>query len=218
MGDSGLLKGALFFLCVTLVVVLLMPKDCAQKAAGPLAALRKPAAPAAKGLHIESSTPAPKSHHVAWPAGIDAARFQYLVEVDAHFAEPKTMTLAKTGGGGDAGLVSALQSLHYIEAQPDGSYAFTSDGLLRANATDSGTSWSVPVAKRQFVQTESINCATADQCEVIFTWKWDPNDVGKAMQAPTGPQHGSARIVGGPGGWVASDVSATDVSWSAASP
>jgi|ERR1051326_3831993 hypothetical protein len=212
MGDSGLLKSALFFLCVTLVVLLLMPKDCAKKAAGPLAALRRPRAAETKGLHIESSTPAPKSHAVAYPAGIDAARLQYLIEIDAHFAEPKTMTLAKQGGG-DAGLVSALQALHYIEPQPDGSYAFTNDGLLNASATDNGTSWSVPVAKRQFVQTQSIACTAADQCDVTFTWRWDPNDVGKAMQAPTAPQLGTARLVGGPGGWVVSDVSASDPSW-----
>lgn len=212
MGDSSLLKSALFFLCVTLVVLLLMPKDCAKKAAGPLAALRRSSAPAPKGLHIESSTPAPKSHNVTYPAGIDAARLQYLVEVDAHFGEPKTMTLAKQGGG-DAGLVSALQALRYIEPQPDGSYAFTSEGLLKVSATDNGTSWSVPVAKREFLNTQIIDCSAPDQCAVTFTWRWDPNDVGKAMQASTAPQSGTARIVGGPGGWVVSDVSASDPSW-----
>jgi hypothetical protein len=176
------------------------------------AALRRPSAPAAKGLHIKSSTPAPKSHSVAYPAGIDAARLQYLIEVDAHFAEPKTMTLAKQGGG-DAGLVSALQALHYIEPQPDGTVAFTPEGLLKVTATDNGASWSVPVAKRQFLRAESIDCSAADQCAITFTWRWDPNDVGKAMQANVAPQIGTARIVGGPGGWVVADVSASDSSW-----
>jgi len=214
MGDSGLLKSALFFLCVTLVVLLLMPKDCAKKAAVPLAALRRPRAAETKGLHIESSTPAPKSHAVTYPAGIDAARLQYLIEIDAHFAEPKTMTCPKqVAGNGDNGVVSALQALHYIEPQPDGSFAFTNEGLLNASATDNGASWSVPVAKRQFLKAESIDCTAADQCDVTFTWRWDPNPVGKAMQAPTAPQNGTARIVGGPGGWVVSDVSASDPSW-----
>src|ERR1041385_8702824 len=91
MGDSGILKSALFFLCITLVVLLFMPKDCAKKAAAPLAALRHAkSGGGAKGLHIETSTPAPASHDVTYPGGLDAARLQYLIEIDGHFAAPRT--------------------------------------------------------------------------------------------------------------------------------
>ena len=214
MGDSGLLKSVLFFLCVTLVVLLLMPRDCAKKAAVPIAALRRATTPGQKGLHIETSTPVPKSRQVTYPAGIDAARLQYLIEIDSRFAAQKTMSCPKQSGGvGDASLVTALQALHYIEPQPDGSYALTREGSLNAAATDNGSSWSVPVAKRQFVRVDAIDCSAADQCAVTFTWSWLPNDVGKAMEAPTAPQGGSARIVGGPGGWVVSDVSGIDPIW-----
>ena len=214
MGNSGLLKSALFFLCVTLVVLLVMPKDCARKAAGPIAALRRATTPRQKGLHIETSTPAPKWQQVTYPAGIDAARLQYLIEIDSRFAAQKTMSCPKQSGGvGDVSLVTALQALHYIEPQPDGSYAFTREGLLNVAAADDGSSWSVPIAKRQFVHVDAIDCSAADQCAVTFTWNWLPNDVGKAMQPPAAPQSGSARIVGGPGGWVVSDVSGIDPIW-----
>src|ERR1043165_451396 len=215
MGDSGILKSALFFLCVTVVVLLFIPKDCAKKAAAPLAALRhtKSGSGGAKGLHIETSTPAPASHDVTYPGGLDAARLQYLIEIDGHFAAPRTLTCAEKIGGpplGSPELVAALQSLHYIEPQSDGTYALTRDGLMNANAADDGASWSVPVAKRQFVRVDAIECGGADQCTVTFSWRWQANDVGQAMQAGTDPHSGTAHIVGGPDGWVVRDVGDID--------
>jgi hypothetical protein len=210
MGDSGILKSALFFLCVILVVVLLMPKDCAKKAALPLASLRHAkSGGTSKGLHIETSTPPPSSRSVTYPAGLDAARLQYLVEIDPHFAAPMTLTCPKRPGGypiGTPELCAALQSLHYVERQPDGTYALTRDGIMNANAADNGTSWSVPVAKRQFVRVDAIDCGAADQCTVAFSWQWQPNDIGSAIQPQAAPHSGTAHIVGGPGGWVVSDV------------
>ena len=213
MNSSGILKSVLFFLCVTLVVLLVMPKDCAKKAAGPLAALRHSKSGGTKGLRIETSTPAPASRNLAYPAGLDAARLQYLIEVDGHFAAPLTLTCPKRPGGypiGSPELVAALQSLRYIEPQPDGTYALTRDGLMNANATDNGASWSVPVAKRQFVQIDAIDCAAADQCAVTFKWQWQPNDVGQAMQPHLDPHSGTAQIVSGPDGWVVREVGGVD--------
>lgn len=211
MGDSGLLKTALFFLCVTLVVLLFMPKDCAKRAAAPLSALRRSKTSAPKGLHIETSTPEPASRNVTYPAGIDAARLQYLIEVDTHFAAPLTLSCPKRiGAAGNAPLVATLQSLHYIEPQPDGSYAMTHDGLLNVAATDEGAWWSVPVAKRQFTHVDAIDCSASDQCSVTFTWQWLPNDLGQAMQPQLSPQTGTARLVGGAGAWVVSGVTGVD--------
>src|SRR5437870_12005986 len=98
MGDSGLLKSALFFLCVTLVVPLLTPRDCAKKAAVPIAALRRATTPGQKGLHIETSTPVPKSPQVTYPAGIDATLLQYLIEIATRFAAQKTMSCPNQSG------------------------------------------------------------------------------------------------------------------------
>jgi hypothetical protein len=215
MGDSGLLKSALFFLCLILVVLLFMPKDCAKQVPAKIAAIRH-TAPAPKGLRIETSTPPPAgSREVVYPEGIDAARLQYLIEVDPHFATPKTMVLQKQANGplGNAQLAIALQSLRYIEPQPDGTYAFTRDGLLNVTATDQGTSWTIPVAKRQFVRVDAIDCAAADQCTVKFTWQWQPNDVGNAMQPAIEPHSGTARLLGGPGGRVVSEISDIDSTW-----
>ena len=208
MGDSGLLKSALFFLCAVFIIVLFMPKDCAKKAAAPLAALRHSKG-GSKGLHIETSTPAPASGAVAYPAGLDAARLQYLIEINANFAAPKNLTCPKHPGmPGNETLLTTLQSMHYVELQPDGTYALTRDGLMNVSATDNGGTWSIPVAKRQFLHTDAIDCAASDQCMVTFSWQWQPNDVGQAMQPQIAPQSGTAHIVGGAGGWVVTDVSA----------
>ena len=214
MGSSGILKSALFFLCVMLAALLLMPKDCARNAARPLAALRHgKSGGTSKGLRIDSSTPPPDARNVTFPAGLDAARLQYLVEVDPQFSAPKTLTCPKRPGGpplGSPELQSALQSLRYIEMQPDGAFALTREGLLNANATDNGPSWSVPVAKRQFAGVDKIDCGAADQCTVTFKWTWQPNDVGQAMQPQLDPHNGTAHIVSGPDGWALRDVSEID--------
>jgi hypothetical protein len=215
MGSSGILKSALFFLCVMLAALLLMPKDCAKNAARPLAALRhaKSGGGTSKGLRIDSSTPPPDARNVAFPAGLDAGRLQYLVEVDPQFSAPKTLTCPKRPGGpplGSPELQSALQSLRYIEMQPDGAFALTREGLLNANATDNGPSWSVPVAKRQFAGVDKIDCSAADQCTVTFKWAWQPNDVGQAMQPQLDPHNGTAHIVSGPDGWALRDVADID--------
>ena len=212
MGDSGILKFALFALCIILVVLLFMPKDCAKKAAGPIAALKQSKSGGTKGLHIESSTPPPESAQVTYPAGIDAARLQYLIEIDSNFAAPKNLTCPKrTGMPGDETLLTTLQSLHYVEPQPDGTYALTRDGLMNVTATDNGGTWSIPVAKRRFVKTDAIDCTASDQCNLKFTWQWQPNDVGQAMQPQLTPQPGTARIIGGAGGWVLTDLRADAV-------
>lgn len=208
MGSSSFLKSALFFLCLSLVVLLAMPKDCAKRGLPLAAALRRHPAQAQKGLRIETSTP--ERREVAWPAGLDAARFQYLVEVDSRFSAPKTANCPKQAGPLAPPVVDALQSLHYLEQQPAGAYAFTREGLLHVTSTDDGAWWTIPIAKRQFVHADAIDCAAADQCTVTFTWQWQPNEIGQAMQPQTEPHQGTAHIIGGPGGWVVREVEGVD--------
>jgi hypothetical protein len=213
MGDSGILKAALFFLCVILVVVLFMPKNCAKQAASPLAALQRAKEPKPKGLQIESSTPPPASENIAYPAGLDAEHLQYMIEVDTRFAAPKSVLCPKQEPNdiyGAERIVHALRSLKYIEKQPDGTYAFTQDGLLHVTSADEGAAWRIEVAKRQFVRMKAIACATGDQCDVTFTWQWQPNDVGAAMRPQLVPHQSTATIVSGPTGWVLSDIRQLD--------
>jgi hypothetical protein len=213
MGDSGILKTALFALCVILVVLLFMPKDCAKQAARPLAALRQAKGEKPKGLQIESSTPPPASERVAYPAGLDAEHLQYMIEVDTRFAAPKMALCPKQESNDIYGadrVVGALLSLKYIEKRPDGTYAFTPDGLLHLTATDESLGWSIPVAKRQFLRAQKIACATSDQCDVTLVWQWQPNDVGTAMSPKLVPHQSAATIVLGPTGWVVSDVRQLD--------
>ena len=212
MGDNSFLKSALIFLSAALVILIFMPKECAKNATAPITALRRAKQPAAtKGLHIDSSTPAPNARAVTYPAGLDAARLQYLIEIESHFAAPLVLSCPKRpGGAGNSELATAMQTMHYIEVQPDGSFALTREGTLHADTTDNGTSWGVQVARRQFVRTDAIDCSAADQCSVTFSWQWQPNEVGQAM-GPSGTTYsGTAHIVGGTGGWVVSGVYGID--------
>ena len=209
MGDSGILKFALFALCIILVVLLFMPKDCAKQAARPLAALQKAKGDKPKGLQIESSTPPPASQRVNYPAGLDAEHLQYMIEVDTRFAAPLTALCPKQEPNevyGADRIVNALRSLKYVERQADGTLALTQDGLLHVTSADEGAAWRIDVAKRQFVRAQKITCITGDQCEVTFTWQWQPNDVGTAMKPQVAPHDGRATITSGPTGWVLSDV------------
>jgi hypothetical protein len=216
MGGSNFLRGALFLLVFAMVVLLFLPKDCAKQVPGAVAKLRQREPSGSKGLHIETTTPEPSSgakKAVEYPSGLDAARLQYLIELDPHYSTPKTATLLKHPGGLEAStVVAALLSLRYIERQPDGSYAFTRDGLMKVNATDQGDSWLIPLAKRQLVRVDAIDCSAPDQCKMTFVWQWQPNDVGSAIQANPEPHSGTARVQGGAGRWAVSDV-AVDDTW-----
>lgn len=213
MGDSGILKVVLFVLCIALVVLLFMPKDCAKQAARPLEALQRAKGAKPKGLQIESSTPPPASQRANYPAGLDAEHLQYMIEVDTRFAAPLTALCPKQEPNevyGADRVVNALRSLKYIEKQADGTLALTQDGLLHVTSADEGAAWRIEVAKRQFVRAQKIACATGDQCEVTFFWQWQPNDVGIAMKPQLAPHQGMATITNGPTGWVLGDVRQLD--------
>jgi hypothetical protein len=212
MGDSSLLKGALVVLCAVLVIVLFMPKECAKNAI-PAGALR-PRSEAPKGLRIESTTPAPKPHgEVTYPVGLDAQRLQYLVEINTAFAAPRNATLPKGGRFDATPVVTALKSLGYLTTQPDGSYALTNEGLLNANAADEGSAWSIPIAKREYLRADVIDCTAPDLCTATFTWQWKPTAVGAAMQPQIFPHEGTARLAGGANQWVVSEVRGIDAGW-----
>lgn len=217
MDGSNVLRGALFLLCFAVAVLLFLPKDCAKQVPVAVAKLRQHGPSSSKGLHIETSTPEPAAggarKKVDYPAGLDEARLRYLLELDPHYSAPKTGTLLKHPGGLDAStVVAALQSLRYIEPQPDGSYGFTREGLLHVNATDQGDSWLIPLAKRQLDRVDAVDCSAPDQCKATFVWIWQTNEVGAAIQPTPEPHSGTARVQGSAGNWAVSDV-AVDDNW-----
>jgi len=211
MGDSPLLKGALFVLSMMLAIFLFMPK-CPQGGVGPLRVHKTEDAAAPKGLRIESSTPPPLARGPVgtYPEGLDAQRVQYLVETNTHFAEPKTAKFSKDSKDPNPDpVVTALRHLGYIEAKPDGAWGLTRDGAMNASATDLGDKWSVPIAKREFVRVTLLKC-DGDQCNADFGWKWKPNNVGQAMQLGSDELTGRASLNGVDRHWLLNAISGID--------
>jgi len=207
--ESGLLKGTLFFLCVVLAILLLMPK-CPPTALAPLRA--RPATDSApKGLRIESGVPAAsKPASVAYPEGLDAEHLQYMIEVDPRFAAPKMASFPKDSPSADDALVGALSRLGYIEKQPDGRYGFSREGLLNVTgAVDQGSSWSVPIAKRAFVRATHIDC-NGDNCRAEFQWQWQLNAIGDAMALKPQPMTGTATLNATDHHWLLNGINGLD--------
>lgn len=207
--ESSLLKGTLFFLCATLVVLLFMPK-CPPTALAPLHA--RPATDSApKGLRIESGVPAAsKPASVQYPEGLDAEHLQYMIEIDSRFAAPKMASFAKDSPNADDALVGALSRLGYIEKQADGRYGLSRDGLINVSgAVDQGSSWSVPIAKRVFIRATHIDC-NGDNCSAEFQWQWELNKIGDAMALKPQPMTGMATLNATDHHWLLNGLTGVD--------
>ena len=51
---------------------------------------------------------------------------------------------------------------------------------------DGAIVYTVPLARRQFVSLEKVTRLSPSSAEVIYTWKWQPNELGKDFDA-SGP-------------------------------
>src|SRR5204862_4776310 len=100
----------------------------------------------------------------AYPAGLDEARVQYLVEINNDFSQPYNVTLAKKWDGSD--VTSALASAKYIEKAADGTVTVTRDGLMALDLHDQGDSWSFPVAKRVFDKVTHLSRIDDDKYDI----------------------------------------------------
>jgi hypothetical protein len=158
---------------IAVVLLVAVPKMC-MKAVLVSKARQEKAAPA-PGLHIEST-----QKPVSYPSGLDADRIRYLVEIDDRFSTPYTARIGKSGLG-DARVTAALRRLGYLEQGDDGTLALTRDGLLHLEGVvDDGTSWTFPVAKRQFEAVAGIN-GDATNASATVAWIWQLNAVGAAL-------------------------------------
>lgn len=92
-----------------------------------------------------------------------------------------------------------LQKLGIVttKSNKDGSLdvALTPDGEKRISAfpefkkkddKDGTIVYTVPLARRQFVSLEKVTRLSPSSAEVIYTWKWQPNELGKDFDA-SGP-------------------------------
>lgn len=80
--------------------------------------------------------------------------------------------------------------------------------------TDAGDAWRVPIGTRQVYEVEKVGepattAAGVETREVEFSWRWVPNDVGKAFDtngSAFGPMNARARSVAELLGWSTSNL------------
>ncbi|MDQ6801347.1 MAG: hypothetical protein M3041_10960 [Acidobacteriota bacterium] len=154
-----------------------------------------PVAPSASGLVIQSSTPSPGGRaNVRYPAGLDAARIQYLVEIDSTFSAPMTMAVTLT-----APITRVLIDRQYV----DKNLAPTREGLINVNgAVQSPEGWTVPVAQRKFLGVDGVDDAGDSRYDVWVRWRWEPTATAAPLLLKPQEHHLKAQFAGGTGSWV----------------
>ncbi len=204
---SRILRTAGIPIVIAIVLLVALPKMCARAVV--LSRARQEKSATASGLHIESShTP------VSFPAGLDAERVRYLVEIDRQFSAPHTAHIPKTlptvSTPADQNVIAALQHLGYLDLQSDGSLAMTRDGMLHLDGlVDEGSTWSLPLATRQFGAVVSISPEN-DTAHATIAWQWQPNAVS-AQLIPTPRRHEStATFANGNGRWALQGINGLD--------
>jgi hypothetical protein len=182
---------------IALILLFVIPKMCVRVVQ--VSKARKEAAErVAGGLHIESS-----QKPVAFPAGLDSDRVRYLVEIDPTFSAPYTAHILKTSNAGsslaDQQVVPVLQKLGYAEAGSDGTLTLTRDGILHLDGLiDDGSSWTFPIATREFTGVTSMD-GDAANTHAAFAWKWKPNAVGAELM-PSPQRHDAKAELANVGG------------------
>jgi hypothetical protein len=172
---------------------------------------REKAERAANGLHIESS-----QKPVSYPAGLDPERVRYLVEIDHDFSTPYTVHVNKTSGSIGAALIEqqqivpVLQKLGYAEVGGDGSLTLTRDGMLHLDGlVDDGSSWTFPVASREFSAVAAIDSEGAN-ARATFAWKWKPNAIGAELLPSPKRHEAKAELANVGGRWSLTGIAALD--------
>jgi hypothetical protein len=193
---------------IAVILLFMLPKMCAR-AVLVSAARKEKEERAAGGLHIQSS-----QKPVSYPAGLDLERVRYLVEIDARFSAPynahvrKILTIAIAPG--EQKIIPVLQKLGYMDVGGDGTLTLTRDGMLHLDGlVDDGTSWSFPVAKRQFNAVTSID-SDGGTAHAGFAWKWEPNAVGAELLASPKRHEGKAELANVGGRWSLTRVADLD--------
>jgi len=181
---------------IAVVMLFVLPKMC-----GRMVQVVKARQEKAKvsGLHIESS-----QKPVSYPAGLDAERVRYLIEVDNRFATPYTAHVVKQPRVlmPDAErVIAALRKLGYVEVANDSTLTLTRDGMLHIDGlVDDGTAWTFPLAKRQFDAVTSLD-ADGSNAHAGFAWHWQPNTVGAEL-IPSPKRHDAkAELANSGGSW-----------------
>ncbi len=157
------------------------------------------------GLQIEQAPPSGLGSAAKpatdFPPGLEAARIQYLVEIDRQFSEPKMATLLKKFDEKD-GVQKAMIKLKYAEKLADGTVALTRDGIMNmSGVVELADGWSFPIAKRIFDEVKFIDRVEDDRYRATFRWHWQPNVIGSEMRVETKQFQATAEFAGGDRRW-----------------
>jgi hypothetical protein len=192
---------------IAVVLLFMLPKMCARAVL--VSKERKEKAERAAGLHIEST-----QKPVSYPAGLDSERIRYLVEIDARFSAPYTTRIGKKFDIGFAPveqkIVPVLQKLGFVDLANDGTLTLTRDGMLHLDGlVDDGTSWTFPLAKRQFNAVTSIE-SDGGTAHAGFAWKWEPNAIGAELMPSPKRHEATADLANVGGRWSLTQVTKLD--------
>jgi len=201
MSELRLFRTLAIPLGIALIFLVFTPKLCQRALVTPKVKQAVPAAagePAASGLIISSSTPAPGTPaNLRYPPGLDGARIQYLVEIDQTFAAPAAMPATE-----NAPVTKVLLDHQYIEKRPDGTFGPTHEGLINVNgAVDSPAGWIVPIAHRKFVSIASIDDAGDGTFNAAIRWRWEPAPLFSSLLPSPGDHSLTAEFAGGERHW-----------------
>jgi hypothetical protein len=203
---TRILRTAGIPLIIAVALLYVVPKECKKVLE---VSKQRNAARAASGLHIESS-----QKPVTYPAGLDAERIRYVVEIDTQFSTPYMGHVRKAAPlvllPREQALLAALQKLGYAETASDNTVSITRDGLLHLDGlVDDGTAWTFPVAKREFVSVTAID-SDATSAHATFAWQWKPTPVGSELM-PTPKRHeAKAELTNSTGRWTLTQISDLD--------
>jgi hypothetical protein len=182
---------------IAVLLLVMVPKMCGRMVT--VAKARQEKAARESGLRIQSSQKA-----VAYPTGLDADRVRYLVEIDSRFSTPymaKIFKTASVSGLAEAQIVPVLQKLGYAEYGADGALTLTRDGILHVEGlVDDGTTWTFPLAKRQFDAVKSI-AGDSTNANAIVVWRWQTNAIGAALLAKPARHEATAQLANVGGHW-----------------
>ena len=138
------------------------------------------------------------------------------MEIDPTFSGPYTVHVNKSAGAIGAAfieqqqLVPVLQKLGYAEAGSDGSLTLTRDGMLHLDGlVDDGSSWSFPLATRQFDAVTSIDGDVAS-AHAAIAWTWKPNTVGAELIPSPKRHEAKAELASVNGRWSLTEIAGLD--------
>lgn len=197
-------------LALFVIFFLITPRFCAKAVEQAKQQKMQPAASTGggiTGLQIDQAPPSGLgSSKVAtnFPPGLDAARIQYLVEIDRQFAEPRTAVLLKKYDEKDP-VQKAMVKLQYAE-RSEGAVTLTRDGYMNLTGViEDEAGWKFPVARRTFDEVSFIDRVEDERYKATFKWHWQPNAVGDKLGIETRPYSATAEFAGGQGNWVLSN-------------